>query len=122
MLGGGGLLGDSLTRRSCGPSRGGGEPSQSARLPLRLHRARGARRLQHARQAPAPPAPSGPSSTNSSSGSGSCREPPRDSFSRPVFLQLTAEELQLADDHTGRAVQSPREDRRRLPWSTGYAE
>ncbi|XP_048354692.1 protein phosphatase 1J isoform X2 [Sphaerodactylus townsendi] len=70
--------------------------------------------------APAPPAPSGPGSANSSSGS--CREPPRDGFSRPAFLQLTAEELQLADDHTGRAVQSPRENRRRLPWRTGYAE
>ncbi|XP_077191037.1 protein phosphatase 1J isoform X2 [Paroedura picta] len=76
--------------------------------------------------APAPPpAPSGPSSANSGGGgggSGSCREPPRDPFCRPLFLQLTAEELQLADDHTGRAVQSPRENRRRLPWSTGYAE
>ncbi|XP_054837779.1 protein phosphatase 1J isoform X2 [Eublepharis macularius] len=64
----------------------------------------------------APPAPAGPSATSS------CREPPPSSFSRPAFLQLTAEELQLADDHTGRAVQSPRENRRRLPWSTGYAE
>ncbi|XP_060087201.1 protein phosphatase 1J isoform X2 [Heteronotia binoei] len=72
--------------------------------------------------APAPPAPSGPSATNSGGASSSCREPSRESFSRPVFLQLTAEELQLADDHTGRAVQSPRENRRRLPWRTGYAE
>ncbi|KAG8131999.1 hypothetical protein E2320_009888 [Naja naja] len=54
--------------------------------------------------------------------SSSCREGPRGSFSRPSFLQLTPEELLLADDHTGRAVQSPRESRRRLPWSTGYAE
>ncbi|KAJ6657939.1 hypothetical protein lerEdw1_001729 [Lerista edwardsae] len=66
---------------------------------------------------PPPPAPPGPSSSTSS-----YREPPRSSFSRPAFLQLTPEELQLADDHTGRAVQSPRENRRRLPWSTGYAE
>ncbi|KAJ7331782.1 hypothetical protein JRQ81_013962 [Phrynocephalus forsythii] len=45
--------------------------------------------------------------------------------SQPYFLenkQLTPEELLRADDHTGRAVQSPRESRRRLPWSTGYAE
>uniref|UniRef100_A0A8C5TE31 Uncharacterized protein n=1 Tax=Malurus cyaneus samueli TaxID=2593467 RepID=A0A8C5TE31_9PASS len=39
---------------------------------------------------------------------------------RPAFLQLTPEELRRADDHTGRAVQSPRDGRRRLPWSTGY--
>uniref|UniRef100_A0A670YMC0 Protein phosphatase, Mg2+/Mn2+ dependent 1J n=1 Tax=Pseudonaja textilis TaxID=8673 RepID=A0A670YMC0_PSETE len=52
----------------------------------------------------------------------SYREGPRGSFSRPSFLQLTPEELLLADDHTGRTVQSPRESRRRLPWSTGYAE
>ncbi|XP_076214186.1 protein phosphatase 1J isoform X2 [Aptenodytes patagonicus] len=44
------------------------------------------------------------------------------SFCRPAFLQLTAEELRRADDHAGRAVQSPRDGRRRLPWSTGYAE
>ncbi|XP_025933026.1 protein phosphatase 1J, partial [Apteryx rowi] len=44
------------------------------------------------------------------------------SFCRPAFLQLTPEELRRADDHTGRAVQSPRDGRRRLPWSTGYAE
>ncbi|XP_048781719.1 protein phosphatase 1J isoform X2 [Lagopus muta] len=43
-------------------------------------------------------------------------------FCRPAFLQLTSEELRRADDHTGRAVQSPRDGRRRLPWSTGYAE
>ncbi|XP_062975620.1 protein phosphatase 1J [Elgaria multicarinata webbii] len=72
----------------------------------------------------APPGPSSsvaPAASASSSGSSS-REPPRGSFSRPAFLQLTPEELLLADDHTGRAVQSPRESRRRLPWSTGYAE
>ncbi|XP_063153492.1 protein phosphatase 1J [Candoia aspera] len=62
-----------------------------------------------------------PSSTTTITSS-SCRESPRGSFSRPAFLQLTPEELLLADDHTGRAVQSPRESRRRLPWSTGYAE
>ncbi|XP_027750965.1 protein phosphatase 1J isoform X1 [Empidonax traillii] len=43
-------------------------------------------------------------------------------FCRPAFLQLTPEELRRADDHTGRAVQSPRDGRRRLPWRTGYAE
>ncbi|XP_061869504.1 protein phosphatase 1J isoform X2 [Colius striatus] len=41
---------------------------------------------------------------------------------RPAFLQLTAEELRRAEDRAGRAVQSPRDGRRRLPWSTGYAE
>uniref|UniRef100_A0A8C0H9V2 Protein phosphatase, Mg2+/Mn2+ dependent 1J n=1 Tax=Chelonoidis abingdonii TaxID=106734 RepID=A0A8C0H9V2_CHEAB len=56
-------------------------------------------------------------------GPSACRGPPvGGGFSRPAFLQLTSEELQLADDHAGRAVQSPRESRRRLPWSTGYAE
>ncbi|XP_068029734.1 protein phosphatase 1J isoform X2 [Anomalospiza imberbis] len=48
--------------------------------------------------------------------------PPPAAFCRPAFLQLTPEELRRADDHTGRAVQSPRDGRRRLPWSTGYAE
>lgn len=47
---------------------------------------------------------------------------PAEGFSRPAFLQLSPEELQRADDHAGRAVQSPRGTRRRLPWSTGYAE
>uniref|UniRef100_A0A674K4K9 Protein phosphatase, Mg2+/Mn2+ dependent 1J n=1 Tax=Terrapene triunguis TaxID=2587831 RepID=A0A674K4K9_9SAUR len=56
-------------------------------------------------------------------GAHACRGPPvGGGFSRPAFLQLTSEELQRADDHAGRAVQSPRESRRRLPWSTGYAE
>ncbi|XP_064894804.1 protein phosphatase 1J isoform X2 [Columba livia] len=44
------------------------------------------------------------------------------SFCRPAFLQLTPDELRRADDQAGRAVQSPRDGRRRLPWSTGYAE
>lgn len=48
--------------------------------------------------------------------------PAAPSFCRPAFLQLSAEELRRADDHAGRAVQSPRDGRRRLPWSTGYAE
>uniref|UniRef100_A0A670YG36 Protein phosphatase, Mg2+/Mn2+ dependent 1J n=1 Tax=Pseudonaja textilis TaxID=8673 RepID=A0A670YG36_PSETE len=60
--------------------------------------------------------------TSATTTSSSYREGPRGSFSRPSFLQLTPEELLLADDHTGRTVQSPRESRRRLPWSTGYAE
>ncbi|KAM7170602.1 protein phosphatase 1J isoform 2-T2 [Macrochelys suwanniensis] len=71
---------------------------------------------QRPRDSPAPPpAPPGPSA---------CRGPPAGGggFSRPAFLQLSSEELQRADDHAGRAVQSPRETRRRLPWSTGYAE
>uniref|UniRef100_A0A8B9FCY2 Uncharacterized protein n=1 Tax=Amazona collaria TaxID=241587 RepID=A0A8B9FCY2_9PSIT len=39
---------------------------------------------------------------------------------RPAFLQLSPAELRRAQDHAGRAVQSPRDGRRRLPWSTGY--
>ncbi|XP_052035537.1 protein phosphatase 1J isoform X3 [Apodemus sylvaticus] len=48
-------------------------------------------------------------------------EPPV-SFSRPTFLQLSPGGLRRADDHIGRAVQSPPDTGRRLPWSTGYAE
>ncbi|XP_070601733.1 protein phosphatase 1J isoform X1 [Erythrolamprus reginae] len=66
--------------------------------------------------------PTTSTSSSATTTSSSCRETPRGSFSRPAFLHLTPEELLLADDHTGRAVQSPRESRRRLPWSTGYAE
>lgn len=44
------------------------------------------------------------------------------SFSRPTFLQLSPGGLRRADDHAGRAVQSPPDTGRRLPWSTGYAE
>ncbi|XP_039237878.1 protein phosphatase 1J isoform X2 [Pipra filicauda] len=55
-------------------------------------------------------------------GAGSGASPPAAAFCRPAFLQLTPEELRRADDHTGRAVQSPRDGRRRLPWRTGYAE
>ncbi|XP_035978431.1 protein phosphatase 1J isoform X3 [Halichoerus grypus] len=46
----------------------------------------------------------------------------RVSFSRPTFLQLSPGGLRRADDHAGRAVQSPPDTGRRLPWSTGYAE
>ena len=56
------------------------------------------------------------------SGAGGEEGPRVAAFCRPAFLQLTPEELRRADDHTGRAVQSPRDGRRRLPWSTGYAE
>ncbi|POI23761.1 hypothetical protein CIB84_012491 [Bambusicola thoracicus] len=58
----------------------------------------------------------------SGSGAGGQEGPRVAAFCRPAFLQLTPEELRRADDHTGRAVQSPRDGRRRLPWSTGYAE
>ncbi|XP_015679361.2 protein phosphatase 1J-like, partial [Protobothrops mucrosquamatus] len=71
---------------------------------------------------PSVAAPAAASTTSVTTASSSCREAPGGSFSRPAFLQLTPEELLLADDHTGRAIQSPRESRRRLPWSTGYAE
>nr|XP_008531170.1 PREDICTED: protein phosphatase 1J isoform X2 [Equus przewalskii] len=46
----------------------------------------------------------------------------RASFSRPTFLHLSPGGLRRADDHAGRAVQSPPDTGRRLPWSTGYAE
>ncbi|XP_054251830.1 protein phosphatase 1J isoform X2 [Indicator indicator] len=55
-------------------------------------------------------------------GTGGSSAGPSSSCCRPAFLQLTPEELRRAGDHTGRAVQSPRDGRRRLPWSTGYAE
>uniref|UniRef100_A0A8C4TU35 Protein phosphatase, Mg2+/Mn2+ dependent 1J n=1 Tax=Falco tinnunculus TaxID=100819 RepID=A0A8C4TU35_FALTI len=55
-------------------------------------------------------------------GGGEGASPAGPPFCRPAFLQLTPEELRRADDHAGRAVQSPRDGRRRLPWSTGYAE
>ncbi|XP_004699227.1 protein phosphatase 1J [Echinops telfairi] len=46
----------------------------------------------------------------------------RASFSRPTFLQLSPGGLRRAEDQAGRAVQSPPDTGRRLPWSTGYAE
>lgn len=55
-------------------------------------------------------------------GGGDGGSPVGASFCRPAFLQLTPDELRRADDQAGRAVQSPRDGRRRLPWSTGYAE
>ncbi|XP_039217284.1 protein phosphatase 1J-like [Crotalus tigris] len=71
---------------------------------------------------PSVAAPAAAPTTSVTTTSSSCCEAPGGSFSRPAFLQLTPEELLLADDHTSRAIQSSRESRRRLPWSTGYAE
>ncbi|XP_028344805.1 protein phosphatase 1J isoform X4 [Physeter macrocephalus] len=76
----------------------------------------------------APPAapPQGPRSPPARAGSGSAAPArtveARASFSRPTFLQLSPGGLRRADDHAGRAVQSPPDTGRRLPWSTGYAE
>ncbi|XP_074833566.1 protein phosphatase 1J isoform X3 [Carettochelys insculpta] len=67
------------------------------------------------------PAPGAQPPRDSPPGPGPGPGPAGGAFCRPAFLQLTSEELQRADDHAGRAVQSPRESRR-LPWSTGYAE
>uniref|UniRef100_A0A8C9UH83 Protein phosphatase, Mg2+/Mn2+ dependent 1J n=1 Tax=Serinus canaria TaxID=9135 RepID=A0A8C9UH83_SERCA len=121
-----------LSCRACSPPvprRGGGGAGRRARLgPARFGSARSgsgcccgcappwrswrrgwARGL--ARRPPAEPR---------GSGAGARGSPPPAAFCRPAFLQLTPEELRRADDHTGRAVQSPRDGRRRLPWSTGY--
>lgn len=74
-----------------------------------------------------PEAPRSPPA-KAGSGSGSASAAPaktaeaRASFSRPTFLQLSPGGLRRADDHAGRAVQSPPDTGRRLPWSTGYAE
>ncbi|XP_059757121.1 protein phosphatase 1J isoform X2 [Balaenoptera ricei] len=76
----------------------------------------------------APPAapPQAPRSPPARAGSGSAAPAKtveaRASFSRPTFLQLSPGGLRRADDHAGRAVQSPPDTGRRLPWSTGYAE
>ncbi|XP_062451286.1 protein phosphatase 1J [Rhea pennata] len=68
------------------------------------------------------PGPGGGGGAQPPAAAGEPRPGPGPAFCRPAFLQLTPEELRRADDHTGRAVQSPRDGRRRLPWSTGYAE
>ena len=76
----------------------------------------------------APPAapPQAPRSPPTRAGSGTAAPAKtveaRASFSRPTFLQLSPGGLRRADDHAGRAVQSPPDTGRRLPWSTGYAE
>ncbi|XP_073665614.1 protein phosphatase 1J isoform X4 [Tursiops truncatus] len=76
----------------------------------------------------APPAdpPQAPRSPPARAGSGSAAPArtveSRASFCRPTFLQLSPGGLRRADDHAGRAVQSPPDTGRRLPWSTGYAE
>ncbi|XP_036308435.1 protein phosphatase 1J isoform X3 [Pipistrellus kuhlii] len=74
-----------------------------------------------------PPEAPGSPPAKAGSASGSAAAPAkaaeaRASFSRPTFLQLSPAGLRRADDHAGRAVQSPPDTGRRLPWSTGYAE
>lgn len=70
--------------------------------------------------------PEAPRSPPATAGSGSAAPAKtveaRASFSRPTFLQLSPGGLRRAVDHAGRAVQSPPDTGRRLPWSTGYAE
>uniref|UniRef100_A0A8C0NXI7 PPM-type phosphatase domain-containing protein n=2 Tax=Canis lupus TaxID=9612 RepID=A0A8C0NXI7_CANLF len=84
--------------------------------------------LPSARSAPSAAPPEAPRSPPARAGSGSGSAAPaktaeaRASFSRPTFLQLSPGGLRRADDHAGRAVQSPPDTGRRLPWSTGYAE
>uniref|UniRef100_A0A2K5D855 Protein phosphatase, Mg2+/Mn2+ dependent 1J n=1 Tax=Aotus nancymaae TaxID=37293 RepID=A0A2K5D855_AOTNA len=84
--------------------------------------------LPNTASAPPAAAPEAPRSPPGKAGSGSGSAAPakaveaRASFSRPTFLQLSPGGLRRADDHAGRAVQSPPDTGRRLPWSTGYAE
>ncbi|XP_047381831.1 protein phosphatase 1J isoform X3 [Sciurus carolinensis] len=82
--------------------------------------------LTNATSAPLAAAPETPKSPPARPGSGSGASAKtveaRASFSRPTFLQLSPGGLRRADDHAGRAVQSPPDRGRRLPWSTGYAE
>ena len=42
-------------------------------------------------------------------------------YNRPVFLQLTQDEVQVSADHITRPILVPR-DVSRLPWNAGYAE
>ncbi|XP_045402781.1 protein phosphatase 1J isoform X3 [Lemur catta] len=80
--------------------------------------------LPNAASAPPAAAPEEPRSPPARPGSGAPAKAveARASFSRPTFLQLSPGGLRRADDHAGRAVQSPPDTGRRLPWSTGYAE
>uniref|UniRef100_U3EUZ8 Protein phosphatase 1J n=1 Tax=Callithrix jacchus TaxID=9483 RepID=U3EUZ8_CALJA len=82
--------------------------------------------LPNTASAPPAAAPEAPRSPPGKAGSGSAAPAraveARASFSRPTFLQLSPGGLRRADDHAGRAVQSPPDTGRRLPWSTGYAE
>ncbi|XP_023659906.2 protein phosphatase 1H [Paramormyrops kingsleyae] len=47
--------------------------------------------------------------------------PPRFAYSRPEFLDLTAELLQYSTEHASRPVLTPKRDAK-MPWRTGYAE
>lgn len=82
--------------------------------------------LPNATSAPPAAPPQAPRSPPARAGSGGAAPTrtveARASFSRPTFLQLSPGGLRRADDHAGRAVQSPPDTGRRLPWSTGYAE
>ncbi|KAF4021472.1 hypothetical protein G4228_013366, partial [Cervus hanglu yarkandensis] len=82
--------------------------------------------LPNATSAPPAAPPQAPRSPPARAGSGGATPArtveARASFSRPTFLQLSPGGLRRADDHAGRAVQSPPDTGRRLPWSTGYAE
>ena len=42
-------------------------------------------------------------------------------YSRPDFLQLNADEVQVSADHISRPILVPR-DINRIPWTAGYAE
>lgn len=82
--------------------------------------------LPNATSAPPAAPPQAPRSPPARAGSGGAAPArtveARASFSRPTFLQLSPGGLRRADDHAGRAVQSPPDTGRHLPWSTGYAE
>ena len=42
-------------------------------------------------------------------------------YTRPDFLQLNADEVQVSADHISRPILVPR-DITRIPWTSGYAE
>ncbi|XP_076975986.1 protein phosphatase 1J isoform X2 [Tamandua tetradactyla] len=93
-----------------------GAPPPRPRSPDRLH----ATSTPPAAPPEAPKSP--PAGAGSGSGAPAKTTEARASFSRPTFLQLSPGGLRRADDHAGRAVQSPPDTGRRLPWRTGYAE
>ncbi|XP_078465548.1 protein phosphatase 1H-like [Lampetra planeri] len=48
--------------------------------------------------------------------------PVRFPYSRPEFLNLSADEAECSADHLVRPILIPREGGRKMPWATGYAE
>lgn len=46
---------------------------------------------------------------------------PKFDYTRPEFIGLSADEMQVSADHQVRPIMIPR-DTHRLPWNAGYAE